>query len=553
MSVKNQNRRTGWKKSPLVLTTAAVLASLSVGMISFAAPSSWGSYDWDAGARKTAEDIYGRAVSDLEQYGPGAMEQVLTEEEWLDEGPTVDQVTISEQYHEDYKIYEESIGGLFFFYSTVANGGITHETVELDIPDNLTYTMQKDGSAWEWHRGQSISGYGTYVMVLTGVEDLTLPLSEQKEYKAVFRFRIQEKPPAEEGDDALMDGFGSEGYGYYPGGTAPFGVESGYPADEDQPSDLLTDTETESEETAEGEPVDGSDEDPETDAEPEDETGSDGEAAGDGEETGEPEDAEVSAKPVIEVPRTQEYDTSSKRYLVTLENGRQLVSNVPEGYVGGTAVQVTVAEDDVDVTKAYCNDQEIEYVRGNSFMDPGQYQIVVDGRSFSFAVATAVSGMDHYAAPAGMRFTSCSLDGEEVKLASDRYVTMDRDGVYAFVMEGEEGEKLELALTKDTVAPKFTVTIKGGTAEIQYQSEDNASIELVKDGEPVEKFGGYMISTPGKYTLTVTDAAGNATSQSFQLNYQVNGYGIAAVALVIILIAGIAAFVVRTKKSVTVR
>ncbi len=540
MSVKNKESRSGlkWKKYPALFTAAALAASLSCSMVSLAATTSY--YDWDAGADKTVQEIYNRVAEEMEAYyGPG----MIRVESEVEAAPVVNESNLSEQYHSDYQIYEESLAGRFFFYSSVANGGITHEAVTLDMPANLIYSFEKDGSPWSWTPGQKISAYGTYVMSITAVEDTSLPLSEQVEYNAVFRFRIQEKPPepeTEAGEAYPEDmGYGTGNQTYYPDGNVPFGMES-----------EVTQEIEESSEAAELElPADGTGEG---------EGSGDGESAEDAESTDNTDntdntDQEVSAEPIVLVPRIQEYDDGSNQYLVTLENGYQLVSTIPEGYVGPRNVQVTVAEEQSDLVKVYCDDAEIEYVRGNQFTEPGQYRVVLDGYAYSFTISSYVNHISQYPAPAGMTFTSCTIDGEKVELESERYVTMDRDGEYHLTMEGEAGEVLEVTLKKDTSAPQFTVNIKSGTANVQYLTDDTALIELTKDGKPVEKFGGYTISTPGKYTLTVTDHAGNSTAQDFTLNYQVNGYGIAAVVLVIVLIAGVAAFVVRTKKSITIR
>lgn len=120
-------------------------------------------------------------------------------------------------------------------------------------------------------------------------------------------------------------------------------------------------------------------------------------------------------------------------------------------------------------------------------------------------------------------------------------------------MTGESGEVLEVVLRKDTEAPQVTVNIRGGTAQIQYISDDIEKVTLEKDGEIQEGFAGYTIDSPGAYRLTAVDEAGNASSTEFTLKYQVNMYGIVAVVLVILLIAGGAVFVIHVKKTVRVR
>ena len=120
-------------------------------------------------------------------------------------------------------------------------------------------------------------------------------------------------------------------------------------------------------------------------------------------------------------------------------------------------------------------------------------------------------------------------------------------------MEGEDANELEVVLLKDTTVPEVVVTVKGGSAAIQYVSDDIVSVSLERNGEAVEGFGGTMISEPGNYHLTVADAAGNAAAVDFVLNYQVNMYGILAVVLVIAVIVALVVFVLHTKKNMKVR
>ena len=94
-----------------------------------------------------------------------------------------------------------------------ANGpGVTDQPVYLEIPAGVDYTAEKDGVPFSYASRQTVSGRGTYVIRLTVVEDKNVPLSEQKEYRTVFRFRIDEKTPeaaAQAGGEAgLPEGMG---------------------------------------------------------------------------------------------------------------------------------------------------------------------------------------------------------------------------------------------------------------------------------------------------------------------------------------------------------
>ena len=472
----------------------------------------------------------------------------------LIDGPSVTQVTLQEKYHEDYKIYEESMGDTFFFYTNVSNGGITNENVILDIPQNMYCTLEKDGMILDYIPGQEISGYGTYVVRITAIENETAPFSEQSEYRAIFRFRIQEKPPEEESES-------SEGISSFSGISSGLGISSGFEESAPWQTDEESDSETEdtqenpeSEEdtqAAETAQESGEEESSEAAEEPSEETA----------ESAEDNERETQTQPPSSMGtgswgnsyklRTQIYDMDMRRYKSTFENGASLVSNIPEGYIGPGAVELSISEG-VQV-QLYRNDEPIEYIPGNNLTEPGYYRMDIDGQMWAFAIASCVGQMDYYPAPAGMEFTQASFEGEPLELPSGRYLPMEKDGLYQIAMKGEAGDGVEVALKKDTIAPEVIVHVKGGKADIQYLSDDITDIILEKDGEIQEGFSGYIVNSPGAYKLMVSDAAGNVSSSEFTLKYHVNVYGIVAFVLGALLIAGGIVFVIHIKKNVKVR
>lgn len=568
-------KKTGRKTKGLwiaVLIAAGLAAGRVRGYAAVLVSDSY--YDWEDGADDSGRSLSpGSGYTDRDQGstgGPGVRETQEAEE--IITGPQVIQASLTERYHEEYKIYEESIEGLFFFYTSVANGGITDQAVTLDIPQNIRCTVEKDGGAFDYIPGQAISGNGTYVVRLTSVEDAGAPFSEQKEYRALFRFRIQPKPPGEtqEAAGGTSGAYSTPGLsdgGFRPGGTGetgtdewPWGYSESGGGEESRASAESGSRETEesreeeslgeaeSREEEESESPDGAGEETESGEETEPgEQSETREAAGD-------QEGSVEAVGSVSAggysPRTQVYDPSSGKYQVTFENGRTLLSNVPEGYTGPGPVEVTVSGGEA---KLYRDDEPVEYMGSGEFGQPGQYRLNLDGQSWSFAVASAVNVMDCYPAPAGMRFTELSFNGEPAQIRDDSYVSMKEDGQYHMVMTGQEGETVEVTLEKDTTPPRVAVTVKGGRAQVQYLSDDISQILLTKNGEIQPGFSGYSVSSPGVYRLSAADEAGNVSSTEFTLKYQVNKYGIAAVILIILVIAGLAAFVVHVKRTVKIR
>jgi len=452
-----------------------------------------------------------------ENLGVGLMDALEEEQDTGFNGPTVTKVSLSQVYHEAYKTYELSMADKYFLYANVGNGGMTHEPVTIDIPANVSYTMEKDGLPYEYVSQQYIYAKGTYVMNLMGVENKNAPLSEQKEYQATFRFRIQDPPPVEESEAAEETTSGSESDLIFGNTDIPvIGIPETQPAETE---------EAETKPAEESEAAEG---------------GSDSESA-----------AAPDVPAVVE--REQNYEPTTGNYIVTLENGKKLNASVPEGYIGSGSVYLKVSEGDAITTKLYRNDQLVDFVNDSAVTEYGRYRVDVDGCSYFFTLAYEVGQMEYYPAPAGMDFTEASLNGEAISLTSDQYVEMKEDGTYAIVMSGDHGERFEVTLIKDTVAPEMIVTASKSAAEIQYLSNDIASLELVRNGELVSGFNSTSVTEPGKYTLTIMDKAGNSSTASFTLKYQVNLYGVLAVVLVIAAIAGLGGFVVYTKKNTKVR
>lgn len=533
----------------------------------------------------TGSTSTGRSTRNVEiglNGGADGWDEIETNSVILDE-PLVNQVTLKEQYNEDYRVYEESMADVFFFYSNVGNGGITHESVFLDIPQNLSYTIEMNGVPWDYIPGQPISDYGTYVVRLTGIEDENVPLYEQKEYQAVFRFRIQQKPPkeTEESREVAVEAGAPAGMEWqsYTYDGRPLEEESEEAQDVFRVSGAANGQSEESKEES-GESLEdnmaasGSREGLEENEEGlagneeglagnEESLGNEelAEGAQDGndsqegrnEESGEGGKAEPGSINNGFISRTQDYDAASKRYHVTFSDGLELVSNVPEGYIGPDAVEVSVSPAGRESLVLYRDDEPIDYVHGDSFTEPGHYRLEVNGQPWSCTIASYLKEASVFAAPAGLRFTSAVLNGEPLELSSDRYVWLEEDGAYQFVLEGENGAVLHTGLAKDSEPPQVEVKLKGGNATIQYLSDDIEEILLERDGEAVEGFSGYSVSQPGSYRLVVRDKAGNEAEAKFSLSYRVNRYGIIAVVLLILLAAGGVAFVVHTKRSVRIR
>lgn len=493
------------------------------------------------GDERDSESTYRSGNEDGDSgYGPGAAAQVTEEDDEASLVPGVEEVTLSEQYHEEYGTYEESMAGQFFIYSNVGNGGFSDVPVYVDIPANLTWTMEKDGVRMEYASGQMVGERGTYVLRLSGVVNPELPLSQQTEYKAVFRFRIQDKVPVTEaaGNSASAAeeaaAKAQEILDFYEG------TGSGVPGEIGQETEPSADSEeraeTASEESISGESAGAQESIPE---------GTDEEGSGTAEDSG--SGTEMDAVGAI----VQSYNPVSGRYDITTADGRSFSSSVPEGMTGcAEAVLYLGAETEYAL---YKDGSMIEYASAVPLKDRGSYRLEMGGSAFHFTVGTYLRETNLYTAPMGMRISEIIFDSEKITPEHERYVRMEEDGVYEILLSGAGNDTIQAVLVRDSVAPEAELKLTKGTASITYLSEDIADVVLIKDGEEPQEFHGTEINSPGNYQLILTDQAGNESSYDFSLSFSLNLYAIFAVALVVLLIVGGIVFVRYTKRNMKVR
>lgn len=507
-------------------------------------------------AEELAQDWISEGGAEDVFNGPGAAQAALEEDSAL-AGPRIHEVSMGEKYHSDYDLYEHSIDGKYFIYSNVSNGGITDRPVYVEIPVDVFCTAEKDGVPMDYVSGQMLSARGTYVMRLTAVYDKNVPLSQQEEYRTVFRFRIDEKRQDASGAvsgaaGALarqIDGFtGSDTAGLLNQITSESGI-----ADDDIAAalagQLFSETGEEGE-TGEGSKdgmeaeVGNTDETPDASQESAPDQGEDTDQGvlGQGKGSGQ-EDREASG-------RSQVYLEDEKMYLVTLENGFAFRSSVPEGMLINQSVAIYPGEGQYTL---YRGDEEVSLNERQEVAEYGRYRLASGEYEFTFEINNTYVNRDTFTAPKGTRILKTSFNGEPLDTGEGTLLTMESDGSYIVTLEGDYGETLEVELNRDTEPPAVEVRIEGQTAQLTYVSKDLASVTLSKNGGEPREFNGFTVSETGNYILTVTDRAGNQTLKEFSLRYKINMYGVVAIAAVVTAIAAGTVILVRKKRNLTVR
>lgn len=446
-------------------------------------------------------------------------------------GPTVQDASLSELYHEDYKVYEERLGDGYTIYANVKNGGVTNRPVVIDVPRGVGVSMKKDGSDISFASKQVIETEGTYVLDLyvKGDEDSLTPFSGQEFLRAKFRFRIQ-----------------------YKKGVSGIVGESDMDAEE-APAEEPTEEEQDYEELPEDmRPDDYVFEEPE--------------------ETEEESTEEApEAKPLTKVNSELDsrYDESTGYYINTLRTGDSFYTSLPNGSITNEAVLVQEAEG-LTYT-AYRNGEIYEsFTPGDYVKETGSFAVYVTKENdaafvneykngnpaFRFRIVQdSVCDIGIVTAPQGTVIRSVrynGLDADSSVFINESTVHVDKDGDYEIVVEDEAGIR-EVSFTVDKTQPVFGVSTKPNEATVVYYSDDvyrcvlYRGNELVSDPDIVQ-----TVTKAGKYKLYVYDRAGNVATSDFTVHYRINAAAVIAIISVIAVIAGVAVYLIRIRKKVKV-
>lgn len=508
-----------------------------------------------------------------EAAGPGAKSKVkVVSEETSFSGPKVQEISLSERYHEEYGVYEESLADIFFIYANVENGGITDQAVVLDIPANVSYTVQKDGVDMAYAAGQSIGAKGSYMFRFTGVDGSSGAFSEQTIYKATFRFRIQEKLPESKEEASEQGRYGSNRQGNAAeinGSDLPWG----YSGNESESE--TAEPETTEPETAESEAAHTENQNPdaeESEAPVMDENGNIDEDALEAalNQALDGDESEAELTPAMKgCGIDTRFDGETGFYANELASGAVFYTNVPNGMVTNYEVSLRTS-DDISFT-VYRDGEAVEYKPGEDFEESGSYTIVPTQSTtayvthygytkppvFQFRIIThPVNDLGVINAPGNMVISRVMLDGTELsedRILNRRTCFLSEDGEYNITML-DEGRESNLLVTRDTVQPRFRVGHEPNRAAISYLSPDVVRCSVYKDGKLIsDRDVVSAVEGSGDYTVQAYDVAGNMGYSSFSVSYQLNTGAIVAILILIVVVLAFILAMKRIRKKVVVR
>lgn len=241
-------------------------------------------------------------------------------------------------------------------------------------------------------------------------------------------------------------------------------------------------------------------------------------------------------------------------FAVTIDTKVDHVINVHDK---GYANSVKLAANEQVTLTATKNGEAFEYELGTDITEPGAYTVkMVDAlgntKEISFTVVNAVYAKFEQEIDEMPGFEKVLVNGEEVTLEKGTLM-LTATGAHEVTIVAN-GIEQKFTVNVDATAPTLTITgVENGgitkDAVILSDPSEEATVVLTFNDEVVEYKLGDEITEPGVYKVTVTDAMGNATEYTFEIEKGVNGAIVALIVIgVIAAIGGVVFFILKKKK-----
>lgn len=437
--------------------------------------------------------------------------------------PIIDYIysEITERNIPSYGLYEEIIANQVVFYSNVQNGAVVEYPVTLDLPENVSVSVDKDGKKFNYTAGEPFEDVGRYSLTLTVEGKDLLGGKENEVFYGLFRFWIMEPsdesdPNGDSSDDSDFSDFDSSD-------------------DSSDESDFSSDISDDSSSSGES----GSPNDPANpDDNPPDETGT------------------LLPKTDKAVGLSQ-YVVEKEIRAVT-DKGTEFFCNIPAGMTTSNPVIFRLpAEAEY---KMLINGEEAENFEFNkSITERGDYKLlIIEGDSenpaeFSFTIiGKNINKITQYSVPNGCRIDKATFNKFEIRINGNS-VDLGSEGAYSFDVYCGDYFLAE-SFTLDNTPPEFIVNgideegkAKGVTVFIELVSDDIDDYAVYRNTKPYKKT--LELTEAGEYGIIVYDKAGNSSTMEFEIIYQMDTMAIVAVILAgALVVAGIVFFIITRKK-----
>ena len=449
-------------------------------------------------------------------------------------GPKVQDVYLSETYYEKFNAYSESVNNACFFYSNVGNNGITSQPVNIDFPDNLVYSAEKDGKPYAYTSRTNITETGTYVFHINLIEDSSKPVSEQVVYQTTYHFRIQPKnaqdPATTSADSSAKTGdkYSSDYYATFLQQTAQTAAAAAssaagafFPAAEG--------TSSESRQSSQS-------------------TGVQASLQSTAAETLASEAAPAES---AESGNGVTYDTVTGYYTVTYDRDHILSVNVPNGMITNDSVMVDTGNfADEAKLLTFLRDGQIESLpAGGMIREDGNYLIKVDTGSgtetYNFRILTApVDSLDAYTLPEGILLDAALKDGQTIpadQIQNSGGVTrilFTQSGSYELDLHDTNGRTFRTDIEIKSSDLDVVMTKESdGSYHFTYNADTLDHIVILRGKQERTETELTEVRAPGKYTVRFCAKNGEEQEFSFTISRKINTASIIAIVLILALIA----------------
>lgn len=222
--------------------------------------------------------------------------------------------------------------------------------------------------------------------------------------------------------------------------------------------------------------------------------------------------------------------------------------NVYSGGISSEGVKL-VAYENLKIVMYY-NDKPIEYEFEQTLKDDGEYSYTLVDElgnrttNFFYIITKKKQNLNHILQE-DIIVSSVIKDEENYEFALlENKLYLYEEGIYKVnVLDNAKGKEYSFEITLDSTAPTLElVNVKnGGTTKklvsMKNISEQPSTLDVVVDGVNFDYQIGEEIEKCGRFTVVLTDEAGNSTTYTFERLYSLNGPSIA-------ILAGLGALVV---------
>lgn len=281
--------------------------------------------------------------------------------------------------------------------------------------------------------------------------------------------------------------------------------------------------------------------------------------------SGEPLDGESSgSEQNVAVMSGVSYDRKAHLFRYAVPSSADVIScNIANGMVTTEDVYLDIP---ASVTAVLYQDGEaLEDVDFSKIRDNGSYSLVISDSEtktqfLTFSIVSEKTGaLTVFQVPKGFSLVNVMLDGEKQKYSlGANTVDLKSEGEYEIEYRCDATAiKYSISLTVDHTPPQVTFSgVNNGVARNPVTIEGvekSDTVKVIADGVEINISKDHIIRSPGNYTVSVTDDAGNSVTEEFRIQFYLNEQGLFFGLLVVAIIVMAIVYMLMSRKKLRVR